>query len=70
MSRSASSRIVAVDTDWLSALASQLRADAADYHERSRRAAASGSAVGVREWLEAAEAALRAAREIEDDQQA
>jgi hypothetical protein len=52
----------------LVALASQLRADAADYRERSRRAAASGSAIGTREWLEAAEAALKAAREIEADQ--
>jgi hypothetical protein len=49
-------------------LAAQLRADAADYHERSRRAAATGSSVGTREWLEAANAALKAAREIEADQ--
>jgi hypothetical protein len=45
----------------------QLRRDAADYAERSKRAAASGSAVATREWLEASIAASKAAREIEAD---
>ena len=45
----------------------QLRRDAEDYAERSRRAASSGSAVGAREWLETSVAAIRVAREIEAD---
>jgi hypothetical protein len=56
------------DQSDMKALAAQLRADAIDYRERSRRAAASGSSIGTREWLEAAEVALAAAREIEGDQ--
>ena len=55
------------DTD-MRALVAELRRQAADYSERSARAAANGSSVGAREWLEAAHAALRAAREIEEDE--
>lgn len=42
------------------------RAD--DYLERSDRAAAAGSSVGAREWLQAAEVALAAAARIREVQ--
>ena len=52
------------NTGELARLAAALFRDAADYQERSRQAAATGSSVGAREWLDAAHAATKAAREI------
>lgn len=42
----------------------RLRALAQDYRERAERCAASGSAIGTREWLDAAEKALASAERI------